>query len=412
MSDPFGIYVHVPFCRLRCDYCAFATYTDRDHLMEAYVAACREEAQRAVDEEGMAPASSVFVGGGTPSRLAPELLADLLGAMPRRPTAEVTIECNPEDVDDRRLAAYLAAGVTRISLGAQSLMPHVLADLGRRHGTAQVVDAAARVAEAGFASWNLDLILGAAAESDADWDATLTAVLSLPHPPPHLSVYALTVEPGTPLSTDPRRHPDDDVQAARYERTDRALADAGYEWEEISNWARPGHGCAHNRLYWQQGDYRGIGSAAHSHRQGHRWWNVRTPDRYVERVQAGRSPMAAGEYLDAEARRFEALALSLRTPAGVPADALDNDDNNVDDVDDTLDGLVERRDGQLVLTVRGRLLANAVTARLRSVGVARPPGTMPGMSEPAAVPLSLPDSPLSSSALVAAVGDAAHDDGH
>jgi oxygen-independent coproporphyrinogen-3 oxidase len=237
-------------------------------------------------------------------------------------------------------------------------------------------------------------------------------VLSLPHPPPHLSVYALTVEPGTPLSTDPRRHPDDDVQAARYERTDRALADAGYEWEEISNWARPGHGCAHNRLYWQQGDYRGIGSAAHSHRQGHRWWNVRTPDRYVERVQAGRSPMAAGEYLDAEARRFEALALSLRTPAGVPADALDNDDNNVDDVDDTLDGLVERRDGQLVLTVRGRLLANAVTARLRSVGVARPPGTMPGMSEPAAVPLSLPDSPLSSSALVAAVGDAAHDDGH
>ncbi|MGB7050357.1 MAG: radical SAM family heme chaperone HemW, partial [Acidimicrobiales bacterium] len=349
MSDSFGIYVHVPFCRLRCDYCAFATYTDRDHLMGAYVAACRDEAQRAVDEEGMAPASSVFVGGGTPSRLAPDLLANLLGAVPRRPTAEVTIECNPEDVDDRLLAAYLAAGVTRVSLGAQSLVPHVLADLGRRHGTAQVFDAAARVAEAGFASWNLDLILGAAAESDADWDATLTAVLSLPHPPPHLSVYALTVEPGTPLSTDLRRQPDDDVQAARYERTDRALADAGYEWEEISNWALPGHGCAHNRLYWQQGDYRGIGSAAHSHRQGHRWWNVRTPDRYVELVRAGRSPVAAGEYLDAEARRFEALALCLRTPAGVPAYALDDDVNgdgdDVDDLDGTLDGLVERRDG-------------------------------------------------------------------
>ena len=335
----------------------------------------------------------------------PDLLADAPRGHAETSHAEVTIECNPEDVDDRRLAAYLAAGVTRISLGAQSLVPHVLADLGRRHGTAQVLDAAAQVAEAGFASWNLDLILGAAAESDADWDATLTAVLSLPHPPPHLSVYALTVEPGTPISADPRRRPDDDVQAARYERTDRALADAGYEWEEISNWARPGHGCVHNRLYWQQGDYRGIGSAAHSHRQGHRWWNVRTPDRYVELVRAGRSPMAAGEYLDAEARRFEALALSLRTPAGVPTDALDH-------VDDTLDGLVERRDGRLVLTVRGRLLANAVTARLRSVGVAGPPGTMPGMSDPAAVPLSLSDSPRPSGTVVAAVGGAAHDDGH
>ncbi len=407
MSDALGVYVHVPFCRLRCDYCAFATYTDRDHLMEAYVAACRREVERAVDEEGMEPASSVFVGGGTPSRLAPDLLADLLEAIPSRPTAEVTVECNPEDIDERRLADYLAAGVTRISLGAQSLVPHVLADLGRRHGTAQVLDAAGAVAAAGFASWNLDLIFGAAAESDADWDATLTAVLSLPSPPPHLSVYALTVEPGTPLSTDPRRRPDDDVQAARYERTDRVLADAGYEWEEISNWARPGHGCAHNRLYWQQGDYRGFGSAAHSHRRGHRWWNVRTPDRYIELVQAGRSPMAAGEHLDAETRRMEALALSLRTPVGVPADALE-----VDDVDDALEGLVERRDGRVVLTVRGRLLANAVTARLRSVGVTGPPGTMPGMSEPVALPLSLLRDPLSSSDLAAAVGGVAHDDGH
>jgi putative oxygen-independent coproporphyrinogen III oxidase len=381
VTDPFGVYVHVPFCRLRCDYCAFATYTDRDHLMSAYVAACRQEVRRAVEEEGMGPASSVFVGGGTPSRLPADLLASLLECIPRRTGAEVTVECNPEDVEQRRLTRYRAAGVTRVSLGAQSLVPRVLVDLGRRHGTAQVREAAATVADAGFASWNLDLIYGAAAERDADWESTLCAVLDLPHPPPHLSAYALTVEPGTPLRADPRRHPDDDVQAARYEHTDRVLSAAGYEWEEISNWARPGHGCAHNRLYWRQGDYRGIGSAAHSHRRGHRFWNVRTPDRYIGRVRAGRSPMAAEEWLDPGQRRFEALSLSLRTPAGVPAGALD-------DVG-ALAGLVVRQGDRVVLTRRGRLLANVVTGHLRTEGRGWPTGTMPGMSAPDAPPVEL-----------------------
>jgi oxygen-independent coproporphyrinogen-3 oxidase len=342
--------------------------------MVDYVAACRQEVGRAVEEEGMGPASSVFVGGGTPSRLPADLLASLLECIPRRPGAEVTVECNPEDVDDRRLDRWRHAGVTRVSLGAQSLEPRVLADLGRRHGTAEVQDAAAAVAAAGFASWNLDLIYGAAAEGDADWESTLGAVLDLPRPPPHVSVYALTVEPGTPLAADPRRHPDDDVQAARYEHTDRVLAAAGYQWEEISNWARPGHGCAHNRLYWQQGDYRGIGSAAHSHRGGHRFWNVRTPDRYIERLRAGHSPVAAEERLDPGQRVFEALALSLRTPAGVPAEALDDAE--------ALAGLIVRQGDRAVLTRRGRLLGNLVTGHLRTEGPGWPTGTMPGMSAP------------------------------
>ena len=355
-ATPFGVYVHVPFCRHRCDYCAFATYTDRDHLMEAYAEACVTELQRAVEREGMPVATSVFVGGGTPSRLPGDLLASVLAAVPVAAGAEVTVECNPEDVTAELLDTYRSAAVTRVSLGVQSTVGHVLEGLGRRHGPAHVTRAAALVADAGFDSWNMDLILGGAGETDADWERSLADVLALPVPPPHVSAYALTVEPGTPLDRSPDRHPDDDVQAERYETADRVLSAAGYRWEEISNWALPGHGCRHNRLYWDQGDYRGIGSAAHSHRAGRRWWNVRTPDRYVSLVDADDSTVAGEEVLDGERRRFEALALALRTSTGVPSAELPDDPD--------LEGLVERVDGRAVLTVQGRLLANAVTGYL------------------------------------------------
>jgi len=352
----FGVYIHVPFCRSRCDYCAFATYTDRDHLMAAYAAACVAELRRAVQDEGIPPATSVFVGGGTPSRLPPRLLAEMLCAVPMAPGAEVTVECNPEDVDSDRLARYRSAGVTRLSLGVQSTSPHVLAGLGRRHSPGAALQAAQAVAAAGFASWNMDLIMGGAGESDADWERSVVDIVTLADPPPHVSAYALTVEPGTPLAASPDRHPDDDVQARRYEWTDTYLAVAGYRWEEISNWARPGHECQHNQLYWRRGEYRGIGSAAHSHRAGRRWWNVRTPERYIAAIDSGRSAEAGGEQLTALQQDFEALALGLRTRSGVPTEAVPDDPD--------LRGLVTRRAGRAVLTVRGRLLANAVTARL------------------------------------------------
>jgi putative oxygen-independent coproporphyrinogen III oxidase len=357
---PFGVYVHVPFCRHRCDYCAFATYTDRDHLMARYVDACVAELGAAAAAGELPPATSVFFGGGTPSRLAADELCRILDAVPRAAGAEVTVECNPEDASAARFAAYRSAGVSRISLGVQSTAPHVLAGLGRRHDPAAVQQAAGLVAEAGFASYNLDLIFGGAGETDDDWARSLDDVLALPSPPPHVSAYALTVEPGTPLAADRTRHPDDDVQAARYERADAVLTAAGYRWEEVSNWALPGHGCRHNQLYWAQGDYRGIGSAAHSHRRGRRWWNVRTPDRYVAAVEAGRPVVAGDEVLTTEQRTFEERSLSLRTPAGVPADALDELGELVGD------GLVVRQGDRAVLTVRGRLLANAVTAHLRT----------------------------------------------
>jgi putative oxygen-independent coproporphyrinogen III oxidase len=370
----FGVYVHVPFCRFRCDYCAFATYTDRDHLMEEYASACVTEIGRARTAEGMPPATSVYFGGGTPSRLPADLLVGILDAVPRSAGAEVTVECNPEDVTPERLATYVSGGVTRVSLGVQSTVGHVLAGLGRRHGVGQVVEAASAAAGAGLASWSMDLMIGGAGERDADWERSLGDVLGLADPPPHLSAYSLTVEPGTPLAADAARHPDDDVQARRYEWTDALLTDAGYRWEEISNWARPGHQCRHNALYWDQGDYRGIGSAAHSHRSGRRWWNVRTPDRYVAEVRRGQTATAGEEVLTEEQRRFEALALRLRTPAGVPSDALPDDPD--------LDGLVERLGGRAVLTLRGRLLANAVTTRLE-VGDPRCIPTRAGSPVPA-----------------------------
>ncbi len=354
----FGVYVHVPFCRARCDYCAFATYTDRDHLVGAYVDAVETEAKRAAATGDLPLATSVFFGGGTPSRLEPDDIGRVLDAVARPPGAEVTLETNPEDARPERLAGFQAAGVTRLSFGVQSTSPRVLASLGRAHDPALALGACAAAAEAGLTTFNVDLIFGAAAERDEDWAQTLDDVLSLEVPPTHVSAYALTVEPGTALAADPARAPDDDTQARRYEYAERVLSRAGYAWEEVSNWALPGHGCRHNQLYWRQGDYRGLGSAAHSHAAGHRWWNVRTPDRYVALIAEGRSPVAAGEHLDDAERAFEALCLSLRTPAGVPDWALPDDD--------ALDGLVTRDGGRAVLTVRGRLLANALSARLRT----------------------------------------------
>ncbi len=368
----FGVYVHVPFCRERCEYCAFATYSDRDHLMARYVDACVIDIERAIEGNGLEPATSIFFGGGTPSRLHPDDLCRILDTIPRAPDAEVTVECNPEDADEAHLTAYRRAGVTRVSFGLQSVHPHVLAGLGRRAVPATAETIADAVAGTGFDTWNLDLILGGAGETDADWDTTLACVLSLDHPPPHVSAYALTVEKGTPLAKDPARHPDEAALARRYAHADQVLMAAGYHWEEISNWARPGHECRHNRLYWDQGDYVGIGSAAHSHRHGERWWNVRTPERYVEALESGRSPEAGREVLTDDQRAFEALALALRTSRGVPWDSLRDPahltgaDTDVPGVGPDADALVTRQGDRAVLTVRGRLLANEVSTRIRS----------------------------------------------
>jgi putative oxygen-independent coproporphyrinogen III oxidase len=359
MAFGFGVYVHIPFCAKRCDYCAFATWTDRSHLVGRYLAAVRTEIERALvlpDGQAMTAATSVFFGGGTPSLVPAGDLMAVLDAIPRGPWAEVTVECNPDTITADLLETYRAHGVTRISLGVQSMLPHVLTSLGRTHDVGNVERAVALVRAAGFASYNLDLIYGGAGESIADWEATVRAALTLE--PPHVSAYALTVEAGTPLALDSARHPDDDDQAEKYAVVDSMLAEAGLANYEISNWAKPNYECHHNLLYWAQGDYLGFGCAAHSHRAGRRWWNVRTPDRYLDLIESGRSAEAAFEHLDVDARRLEGLQLALRTSRGVPAGALSPDEL------DRLDGLVVLEGDRAVLTRSGRLLGNEVASRL------------------------------------------------
>jgi len=356
-AKDFGVYVHVPFCAHRCDYCAFATYADRDHLMDDYVEAVLEEIARAKDQ-GLAVATSVFFGGGTPSRLAAEQLLRILATIPRTDDAEVTVECNPEDASLERLGRYKEHGVTRMSFGVQSTQPAVLADLGRRHGTMAHKEVSEAVHRAGFTTWNMDLIVGSRAEGLDDVRRTLNDLLTLAHPPPHISCYALTPEPSTPLGKDPRRHPEEDATADAYDLVGEVLAANGYAWEEISNWARPGHECRHNHLYWEHGDYAGFGSGAHSHQHGRRSWNVRTPDRYIARVQKGESPLGGEEFLNESSQRFERESLALRTSRGVALEAFDSLEE--------IRHLVRVSEGQVTLKPKARLVANQVIVRLKS----------------------------------------------
>jgi oxygen-independent coproporphyrinogen-3 oxidase len=271
------------------------------------------------------------------------------------------VECNPDNVTPEMLRVYRDAGVNRVSLGVQSMVPHVLAALGREHDPDNVVRAVEAIREVGLPTFNMDLIYGARGESVGDWETTLQQALELA--PPHVSAYGLTVEPGTPLAEDPPRHPDDDDQADKYPLANRRLESVGLLNYEISNWALPGHESRHNRLYWAQCDYRGFGCAAHSHSSGRRWWNVRTPERYIDVVTRGESTEAASETLDEEQIVAERVQLTLRRREGVLLSDLPGDPTTVIE-ELTADGLVEVKGDALVLTEAGRLLANAVTLRL------------------------------------------------
>ena len=352
----FGVYVHVPFCTKRCDYCAFATWTDRHHLMDDYVDAVCTDIKRTFATHPDRVATSVFFGGGTPSLLAGAALVRILSAVPRVEGAEVTVECNPDTVGLSLFETYVAGGVNRISFGVQSMVPEILVSLGRSHDPDAVVSGVDAARAAGINRLNLDLIYGGAGESLDQWRRTLAATIALG--PDHVSAYALTVEAGTPLAEDPSRHPDDDDQADKYLMADEMLTAAGLQNYEISNWARPDQECAHNLLYWDQGEYFGFGSAAHAHVAGRRWWNLRTPERYIDAVNAGRSVEASSELLDPNTRRIEALQLALRTRGGVPLASVSPAAR------EELGALLIERDGRLHLSLDGRLLANEVAVRL------------------------------------------------
>jgi putative oxygen-independent coproporphyrinogen III oxidase len=382
-STSFGVYVHVPFCTVRCGYCDFNTYTARDlgatsapgASRESYAAAAIAEVRlaRTVLDALDQPASTVFFGGGTPTLLPPSDLAAVLAAVDAEfglaPDPEVTTEANPDSVAAPDLNTLRAAGINRVSLGMQSADPSVLSVLDRTHDPARLPSVVGWARAAGFEHISVDLIYGTPGESVESWRRTVESALRLE--PDHISAYALIVEEGTALARRVRRGeipaPDDDDMADKYELADELLSSAGLQWYEVSNWARgPGARCRHNLAYWHGGSWWGVGPGAHSHVGGVRWWNVKHPAAYAERIAAGESPAAAREVLDDDVRRVERVLLESRIADGLPVDVLD--DAGLASarglvVDELVDGEALPR-GRVVLTLRGRLLADAVVRRL------------------------------------------------
>ena len=379
-SGPFGVYVHVPFCTVRCGYCDFNTYTLTELGVDgasigSYADAAVRELELATRVLGSAAprVQTVFFGGGTPTMLAASDLVKVLGGIRTRfglaDGAEVTTEANPDSVTPESLRALAAGGFTRVSIGMQSAVPHVLATLERTHDPVNVAKAVQAARAAGL-KVSVDLIYGTPGESLKDWRTSLDAAMDLE--PDHISAYALVVEEGTKLGAQVRRGqvpaPDDDDEAAKYELAEQTLSTAGFGWYEVSNWARTqADRCRHNEGYWTDGDWWGVGPGAHSHVGGVRWWNVKHPNAFATRLNAGLSPAAGRELLTDEQRHDERVLLGVRLVEGLPIDVLGPAGSSAVAgliADGLVDGPSALRPRRVVLTLRGRLLADTVVRRL------------------------------------------------
>ncbi|MDN5856125.1 MAG: radical SAM family heme chaperone HemW, partial [Actinomycetia bacterium] len=329
-DEPFGIYVHVPFCATRCGYCDFNTYTATElgsgASRDSYADTVADEIALAarVLGSGAPTVSTVFFGGGTPTLLPdgalPRILERIDAAFGLAVDAEVTTEANPDSVDSASLTRLREGGINRISFGVQSAVPHVLATLDRTHDSARVPEVVTAARDAGFDQLSVDLIYGTPGESLADWQASLDYAAGLA--PDHVSAYALIVEEGTALARHVARGevvaPDDDTMADKYLLAEQTLSAAGLGWYELSNWARtPAARCRHNELYWTGANWWGFGPGAHSHVGGVRWWNVKHPAAYAGRLAAGRTPAHAREVLDSDTRRIERILLESRLRDGL-----------------------------------------------------------------------------------------------
>ncbi|KAA9268841.1 coproporphyrinogen III oxidase [Corynebacterium amycolatum] len=380
-TDSFGVYLHVPFCATRCGYCDFNTYTPGQLGSGAtqgdYLDAIVAELEMAVVKhpELARGADTVFVGGGTPSMLGASGLRRLLDGVRNSfglaDDAEVTTESNPESTSPEFFEGLAEAGFTRVSLGMQSAVPHVLATLDRTHTPGRSAAAVAEARAAGFEHINLDVIYGTPGESMADLDTTLEAVLATEVD--HVSAYSLIVEPGTAMARKVRRGelpmPDDDDLADRYERIDAALSQVGFSWYEVSNWAKPGGQCRHNMLYWRDGNWWGAGPGAHSHLDGTRFYNVKHPARYAATISGGELPIKDSEGLTAEDRHTEKIMLGLRLAEGIDANLLGEDelDKARRQAEAGMVEFVSVDGGQRIqLTNRGRLLADAIIVDILS----------------------------------------------
>jgi oxygen-independent coproporphyrinogen-3 oxidase len=367
-GQPFGVYIHVPFCITRCGYCDFNTYTPAELggvNPDGWLAALRTELQLASARLDAPVVDTVFLGGGTPSLLGGERLATLLNVVREHfvlaPGAEITTEANPESTWPEFFEAIRDAGYTRVSLGMQSVSPRVLATLDRVHSPGRSAAAAREAMAVGFEHVSLDLIYGTPGETDDDLLRSVDAALE--SGVDHLSAYALVVEDGTALARRVRRGelsaPDDDVLAHRYELLDARLSEAQMTWYEVSNWSRPGGECRHNLGYWTGGQWWGAGPGAHGYVGSTRWWNVKHPNAYAEKLAESTLPVADFEQLGADALHTEEVMLRTRLRQGLPLACLDGAERERAEAV-VAEGLLEPEGDRLVLTPRGRLLADAV----------------------------------------------------
>jgi putative oxygen-independent coproporphyrinogen III oxidase len=319
MSQAFSVYVHVPFCASRCGYCDFNTYTaleltrDGATISQAnYVETLALEIEMASAQLGQRPISTIFFGGGTPTLLAPVAIEETLTRLRNRfgfvDGIEITTEANPESVTNKSLEQLREFGVNRISFGMQSAVPHVLSTLDRTHSPERLIAVVNEAKAVGFEHISVDLIYGIPGESLADWQQSIDAALDLPID--HISAYSLIVEDGTKFARKVASGevimPDDDETADKYLMASTAFEEAGLAWYEVSNWARPGGECRHNLAYWSGADWWGFGPGAHSHSSGKRWWNVKHPAAYAQRLGAGEFPIQGQEFLTPAQREVDA----------------------------------------------------------------------------------------------------------
>lgn len=379
-SSALSFYIHIPYCVKRCGYCDFNTYTPAELKVESslteishnYIDLLVEEISMARAQSDATTVPTIFFGGGTPSLMEPTDLAKVISAISSTFTldeeCEITMEANPDTLTLDRLRGYREAGINRISIGMQSAVPHVLAVLDRTHNPANIEKVVGWAREVGFTEISLDLIYGTPGESMADWEKSIDTALALDIT--HISAYALIVEDGTKLAAQVRRGeitiPDDDETADKYLLADNKFRAAGFDWYEISNWSKPGSSCKHNVAYWKGANWWGAGPGAHSHIDGRRWWNVKHPTAYRERIAQKASPMHEEEFLKSDEIAREEIMLSLRLPGVLVLDEFSQEARSALDTF-FAQGHFEVGPwevGRLTLTQSGRLIADRIVREL------------------------------------------------
>ena len=375
-ADHLAFYIHIPYCVKRCGYCDFNTYTPAELQIQSsletishdYIDLVLKEIERAAAQSAATYVPSIFFGGGTPTLMAPSDLARVINAIKKYFTltqdCEITIEANPDTVNPQMLLELRGAGFNRISLGMQSAVPHVLEVLDRTHNPANVEKAVLAARAAGFTEVSVDLIYGTPGESMQDWEKSIDAALALPIT--HISAYALIVEEGTKLAARVKRGeiimPDDDQTADKYILADNKFSAAGMQWYELSNWSKPGSECKHNLYYWYGENWWGAGPGAHSHINGRRWWNVKHPGTYKEKILSDGNPTQDSEQLSDIEREDERLLLNIRLPRGIEKSSLS--EPQLEKLTPFLhDGHLSPQqwaNGTVTLTQSGRLLADRI----------------------------------------------------